>query len=446
MSPIRTALLGALIVALGPISLALYTPAMPTLVEAFGTDPATVKLTITLYFLGFAFAQIVCGPLSDAYGRKPVALAFFTIYLVGSVLAVFAPTITWLLVARALQGIGAAAGVATSRAVVRDQFTGQASARIMNMIGLIFAIGPAISPSIGALLLRTLGWHAIFVSMVVYGLVVVAATVFAISETNPNINPAAARPGNILRSYAALARDRTFMRFSLIMSCAFGGLYTLPALLPFVLIGMVGLTPTQYGLATLIQTASYAFGNLVTMQLLRRYDAVRLVPWGIAIFAAAAMIMAIILRIFPPSLFTIIGPTALWGFGSAWIVPGATTAALANAGGRAGVASAFMGFLQIGGGLAGTLIAAVMFADAFQALMNVMPFLAIIGGVGYALLAGRVLARARGNPERRNVKITADTKGVAGAGREEMEDLLHRPPGKAAARPPRPNSQQSRSR
>jgi DHA1 family bicyclomycin/chloramphenicol resistance-like MFS transporter len=422
----RTALLGALIVALGPISLALYTPAMPTLVEAFATDPATVKLTITLYFLGFAFAQLVCGPLSDAYGRKPVALSFFSIYLVGSVVAVFAPTITWLLVARALQGIGAAAGVATARAVVRDQYTGQASARIMNLIGLIFAIGPAVSPSIGALLLRTLGWHAIFVSMVLYGLVVVAVTIFAISETNPNINPAAARPRNILRSYAALARDRTFMRFSLILSCAFGALYTLPALLPFVLIGMVGLTPTQYGLATLIQTASYACGNLATMQLLRRYDAVRLIPFGIAIFCVAALVLAVGLRLFPPSLMTIIGPTALWAFGSAWIVPGATTAALANAGDRAGAASAFMGFLQIGGGLAGTLLAALLFADAFQALMNVLPLLAAAGVAGYALL-GRDVQRGPDKLDARDVEVAIDPTGVVGAGGEEIENLTHPP-------------------
>jgi MFS transporter, DHA1 family, multidrug resistance protein len=427
MSPMRTALLSALIVALGPVSLALYTPAMPTLVEAFATDAATIKLTITLYFLGFAFAQIVCGPLSDAFGRKPIALAFFAIYLAGSVVAVIGPSVTWLLVARALQGIGAAAGVATSRAIVRDQYTGQASARIMNLIGLIFAIGPAVSPSIGALLLRTLGWHSIFVLMVVYGLVVVAVTVLAVSETNPNINPAAARPKNILRSYAILARDRTFMRFSLIMSCAFGGLYTLPALLPFVLIDRIGLTPTQYGLATLIQTGTYAAGNLVTMQLLRRYEAVRLVPFGIAIFCAAAIIMAIILRIYPPSLATVIGPTALWAFGSAWIVPGATTGALANAGSRAGAASAFMGFLQIGGGLAGTLVAALLFADAFQALINVMPLLAIAGAVGYALLAGGVLPRRRRKPDPRNIEIAVDPTGVVGAGGEEIEDLLHGP-------------------
>jgi DHA1 family bicyclomycin/chloramphenicol resistance-like MFS transporter len=429
MSPMRTALLGALIVALGPISLALYTPAMPTLVEAFATDPATIKLTITLYFCGFAFAQIVCGPLSDAYGRKPVALSFFSIYLSGSLLAVFAPSVTWLLVARALQGIGAAAGVATSRAVVRDQFTGQASARIMNLIGLIFAIGPAVSPSLGALLLRTLGWHAIFALMVVYGLVVVGVTIFAISETNPNINPAAAHPKNILRSYAALAGDREFMRFSLILSCAFGGLYTLPALLPFVLIGMVGLTPTQYGLATLIQTAAYASGNVVTMQLLRRYEAVRLVPWGIAIFVAAAMILAVVLRLLPPSLATIIGPTALWAFGSAWIVPGATTAALANAGSRAGAASAFMGFLQIGGGLAGSLVAATLFADAYQALRSVLPLLAITGAAGYALLGGGIPRRRRG-PDPRDIELAVDPSGVVGGGGEEIENLTRPARGK----------------
>ncbi|MBV8849598.1 MAG: multidrug effflux MFS transporter [Methylobacteriaceae bacterium] len=427
MSPTRTALLGALIVALGPISLALYTPAMPTLVEAFATDPPTVKLTITLYFLGFAFAQLVCGPLSDAYGRKPVALVFFSVYLAGSLLAVFAPSITWLLVARALQGIGAAAGVATSRAVVRDQYTGQASARIMNLIGLIFAIGPAVSPSIGALLLRTLAWHAIFVLMVVYGLVVVGVTIFAISETNPNINAAAAQPKNIWRSYSALARDRAFMRFSLIMSCAFGGLYTLPALLPFVLIGMVGLTPTQYGLATLIQTGAYATGNLVTMQLLRRYEAVRLVPWGMAIIAAAGLILGIALRILPPNLTTIIGPTALWAFGSAWIVPGATTGALANAGSRAGAASAFMGFLQIGGGLAGTLVAAVLFADAFQALISVMPFLAFAGALGYAVSGGGV-GGARGDLDPRDVETAVDPSGIVGAAGEEIEDLIRQPP------------------
>ena len=137
MTEQRAAFISALIIALGPISLALYTPIMPELVAVFATTTGAVKLTILLYFLGFAFAQLVCGPLSDAFGRRPVAIVFFTIYLAASVAAALAPTIEFLQVARCLQGIGAAAGVATSRALVRDLFIGQASARIMNLTGLM---------------------------------------------------------------------------------------------------------------------------------------------------------------------------------------------------------------------------------------------------------------------------------------------------------------------
>src|SRR3954463_11093225 len=173
MTETRTAVVGALIVALGAISMSLYTPAMPALVDAFNTTPATVKLTLTVYFGGFAFAQLVCGPLSDAYGRRPIALGSFSIYLLGSVIAALSPTIQWLVVGRILQGIGVAAGIAISRAIVRDQFTGQRSARIMNLIGLMLAVGPAVSPTIGGVLLSTLGWHSIFLVMVVYGIVAV---------------------------------------------------------------------------------------------------------------------------------------------------------------------------------------------------------------------------------------------------------------------------------
>ncbi len=144
-----TALFGALLVALGPISMALYTPAMPTLVAAFGTTVGAVKATLTLYFAGFALAQLVCGPLSDAYGRRPVLIGFLSLYVIASVAAAMAPSVGVLMAARLVQGIGAACGTAISRAIVRDSFTGATSARIMNTIGIFLAIGPALSPSIG---------------------------------------------------------------------------------------------------------------------------------------------------------------------------------------------------------------------------------------------------------------------------------------------------------
>src|SRR4029079_648193 len=118
----RIAVIGGLLVALGPISLSLYTPAMPELVKGFATDVSTIKLTLTAYFAGFALAQLVCGPLSDAFGRRRVALAFTAIYLIGSIIAALAPDVGWLLGARLVQGIGAAAGVSIARAMVRDLY------------------------------------------------------------------------------------------------------------------------------------------------------------------------------------------------------------------------------------------------------------------------------------------------------------------------------------
>lgn len=141
MSERRTSIIGAFLVALGPISMALYTPAMPELVRAFASSEAAIKMTLSLYFGGFAFAQLVSGTLSDVIGRRRTTLIFMAIYLAGSLMAAFAPSIPVLLAGRLVQGIGASVGMTVARAIVRDQFTGTTAARIMNMIGMMLALG-----------------------------------------------------------------------------------------------------------------------------------------------------------------------------------------------------------------------------------------------------------------------------------------------------------------
>jgi MFS transporter, DHA1 family, multidrug resistance protein len=395
MSETRTALIGALIVALGSVSMALYTPAMPTLVQVLQTTPAAVKLSLTVYLFGFAFAQLVCGPLSDAFGRRPVALGFFCIYVVGSVIAVFSPTISWLLVGRALQGVGVAAGVAISRAIVRDQFTGQSSARIMNLIGLILAIGPAVSPTIGGVLLSSFGWHSIFVIMVVHGIVAVLVMGFWCVETNAAPDPTQAYPGQVARNYAMLIMDRGFMAASLVLGFAIGAFFTLAAMLPFVLMEKLGLTPTGFGLVMLAQTGFYALGAFVTGRLLRRYDVRPLVSIGLMLIAVAAIGFAFGLRLLPTSLYTVMAPVVFWSFGSALVIPGATTTALAGFPKVAGAASALAGFLQIGVGLAGTALAALLFDDALTALGTIMPGMALLALLAhFALEPKRELSHA----------------------------------------------------
>lgn len=179
----RTAILGAMLTSLGPVSMAIYTPAMPELVRAFSTTESAIKMSLTLYFGGFAIAQLVSGAMSDAFGRRKATILFLLIYLAGGALAAFAPSVEVLLAARLIQGIGASVGVTVARAVVRDQFSGHQAIGILNLIGIMLAVGPAAGPTIGGLSLLAFGWQSVFVLMLAFGLISITAIVFCLRET-----------------------------------------------------------------------------------------------------------------------------------------------------------------------------------------------------------------------------------------------------------------------
>lgn len=425
MSVTAAAAIGATMVVVGPISFASFTPAMPTLVTAFGTSSAMVKLTLTIFFLGYAFSQLFCGPLSDAYGRRPVAIGFFGVYLLGSAMAVVAPTILWLIVARALQGIGCAAGIAISRAIVRDQFTGQASARVMTLIGTMLAVGPAVAPSIGGLLLGLSGWHAIFLAMAGYGVLLVVLLVFFVPETNRFPDPALSRPSRMIKAYGELMRHRAFMRAGLVMGFGVGGIYTLASILPFVLIGEVGLTAPQFGLAMVLQTGFFMLGSIVTGRLLDRVGAARLVTVGTAILLSGAFAMALSTHILAPSVASVMLPVGIWAFAAAFLIPGCTTAALADFPHMAGAAAALTGFLQIGGGFLGSSVS-VLFASPLVALTVLVPAMGLCTMGTHLLLAPRARDRQPVAEDITQVspsdfELAADPLGMVGAAGDEVE-------------------------
>lgn len=373
-------------IAIGPLSLSLYTPALPTLVAAFGTTPAAVKLSLTVYFLGFCLAQLLCGPLSDAFGRRPVALAFFLVYFAGSIVDLLAPTIEILQIGRALQGVGAAAGVATSRALVRDLFVGQASARIMNRIGLFVGLVPALSPAIGGMLLTVANWRSIFMLMFAYAIVVVVMVWVFLPETNSARDRAQAHPLRIAGNYASLLRDRRFVAPATLMALVLGGVYTLPSLMPFVLIDRLGLTPLQYAFVMLAQTAALLVGNLAVGRLLRRVNARKLVPVGIVIIVAAGAGFAAVRLFSAPSVPAFAIPGAIWVFGLPFVTPGTMTSALSHFPRIAGAASSLIGFMQMGGGFVGSAIGAAAFGDPIAAVDTLLPAISIIAGLSYFML------------------------------------------------------------
>jgi DHA1 family bicyclomycin/chloramphenicol resistance-like MFS transporter len=395
MSPGRTIVTGGLLLALGSISLSVYTPAMPILVQAFGTTIDAVKATMTFYFAGFALAQLVAGPLSDAYGRRPATFGFLGLYLAASVVAAFAPSIHWLIGARLVQGIGASAGVAMSRAMVRDQYTGAASNHIMNMIGLVLGIGPAMAPTIGGLTLKAFGWQAIFILLIVYGAMCVLLVV-TMPETLASRDPSRFRPARLARTYTAVATDTRFLQPGLSVATTTGCLYALSTMLPFALIDRVGLTPWQFGLAMIIQSGSYIAGAAIMRQLLLRFTAEAILPFAIALVVLGGVLLAVGLRTLAPSVLTVMGPVAVLAVGIAFTQPAVTTAALAPFPTAAGAAAALFGAMQIGGGLLGSLVA-LLLPDQVIALATIIPGMAVLAVIAHVGL-GRV-NRARATEE-----------------------------------------------
>ena len=388
MSARRTAIVGGLMVATGPLSLTLYAPALPTLVLDLGTSDAGGKLTLSVYFAAFALAQLICGPLSDRYGRRAVGIAFFLIYVLGSLVSVAAPTLEVLFLGRFIQGFGVSAGVALSRAMVRDQFAGAEAIRILTLINLILTVTPAVAPTLGSVILLLGSWHHMFVVMAGFGLAIVALLGFGARETLPEDKRVPIKPSVVIGNYRRLLASPEFLLPSLLLGLVFSGFHGFTALLPFLLIDHMGLTPLQFAMAMLVQTASFIAGNLVVGYLSTRISSQRLVLVALILLAIGGAGFALLPNLFPGSVIAIMAPVGVWMIALAFVSPTSTAAAMSGFGSIAGAAGAMTGFFQVGGGFAGSLAAGMLWGDAKAVLGMLLPVVAVLA-IGVALIDRR---------------------------------------------------------
>ncbi|WLR92278.1 multidrug effflux MFS transporter [Shinella zoogloeoides] len=390
MSERRTSIISAFLVALGPVSMALYTPAMPELVHAFGSTESAIKLTLSLYFAGFALAQLVSGTMSDVLGRRKTTLIFMAVYLAGSLMAAFAPTVGVLLAGRLVQGIGASVGMTVSRAIVRDQFIGTEAARIMNMVGMMLAIGPAVSPTLGGFALGLFGWQSIFFLMVGFALAACGAVYFCMAETTTP-DRTKGHIGPILRGYGELATSSRFVSATLVMAGAVGALYGQATMLPFVLIDRVGLTPTQFGVGMLMQSGFFFAGTVVVRLLMRKMTPARIVFPGLCFIGIGSILIALASHMMEPTFLSVMGPVGIYAFGIAFVMPYMMTAAMEPFPHIAGSASAAMGFIQMGSGFIAGLIAAAIGLPlfAFGTIIPAMGLMAILSYAWYRAICTR---------------------------------------------------------
>lgn len=345
------------LVAYGPVSTDLYLPSLPAMQDAFATDIAGVQLTLTAFVWGFALAQLVYGPLSDRFGRRPVLLAGLVLFFVASLACLAATRIEELVAGRFLQALGACAGPVIGRAVVRDLYGPLDSGRMLAYMGTAMALVPAVAPSLGGVLEVAFGWRANFIALAVFGTLVLALTWFGLPESLRERDPTATRPGRVVRNFATLLCHRVFLGCTLAVSAVFAGLFSFISGSPFVLIEVLGLAPDRFGLAFLVAVVGFMGGSFLSGRLLRRLGTPRLVTAGCALCLFGGVSMALLALAGVVSLAAILVPCWFYFSGAGLAVPVGFAAALAPFPRMAGSASSLLGFLQMGlGGAAGMAV------------------------------------------------------------------------------------------
>lgn len=345
-SPGLRILLTAL-VAIGPLSTDLYLPALPVLVKVFGASVSTVQLTLSVFMAGFAASQLVYGPLSDRFGRRPVILGGMAVFFIATVACAFAPSIEALIVARFFQALGGCVGPVVGRAVVRDVFGRDRAASVLAYMATAMAVAPAVGPLIGGLLTEHIGWRANFVALSIFGAAVGLVAFRLLGESNVHRDPHALRPGRLAANYLTLLRDRAYLGFVAATASVFCGMFAFISGSSFLLVTGLGLSPTEYALCFASVVVAFMGGSFSAGRLSGRLGFVRMIRVGTALATVGGLIglgLALAGSMQAPS---IIAPMALFIFGAGLTMPNATAGAVANYPTMAGLASSLMGFVQM---------------------------------------------------------------------------------------------------
>lgn len=342
------AVLLTMVVALGPVSTDLYLPSLPAIREALGSDEPSVQLTLSGFLAAFALCQLVHGPLSDRYGRRPVLLGGLALYLAASVLCMLAPSIGWLIAGRFLQALGACVGPVVGRAVVRDVYGRERAAKVLAYMGAAMALAPAIGPVLGGLLQQWLGWQANFALMALFGLAAVVATGLLLGETNRHRNPEAMRPRRLVGNYRALVRDRTYLGYVAMLTAGYAGLFAFISGSSFVFIDYHRLSETAFGFCFAAAVLGYMAGTLLSGRLSGRFRLERLATVGAVLTAVAGAAGAVLGLFGVDTIAAILVPMAVYMAGIGFVMPNATAGAIGPFPTMAGAAAALAGFCTFG--------------------------------------------------------------------------------------------------
>ena len=351
MSPSLIVLILSLLLGLQPITTDLYLPALPAITEGFGASAAQSQLTLSALLLAFGASQLIWGPLSDRFGRRPVLLAGMLAYTVASIGSAFSPDMDWLIVARAVQGAAMGAGVMISRAMVRDLYTPIEGATMMSKGLTGLGVIACLCAPIGGALTDLMGWHAALLALAVFGASTLAVLGWRFEETLRQPDPHALRLAPLLRANADIIRHPVFLTWSALSAASYLGLFTYLATSSFVFTRTMGMSRTAYGLLMFTMSASYILGTFWCRWMLRRTSVHRTVAVAGGLTLTGATLLAVLAHLGHDQAWygpwAILLPFYIFMIGHGVHQPCGQSGAVGPFPHRAGTASALNGFLMM---------------------------------------------------------------------------------------------------
>ncbi len=347
MTPGTIVLLLSLLLGLQPITTDLYLPALPALTSSFGAPMAQAQLTLTALLLAFGVSQLVWGPLSDRFGRKPILLTGLGAYVLAGVGSTLAPSMMALIVWRAVQGAAMGAAVMCARAIVRDLYAPTQGARVMSKALSGLGVIALLSAPLGGLLTEVFNWRAAMLVLALFGALCLGLIASRFEETLQQQNPKAMQITTLLATWKLILRHPTFLAFSALSAASYGGLFTFLATSSFVFMNVLGLSKTGYGALMALNSLVYVAGTFLCRHWLPRFGVRRAVKWAGMLSLAGGTLMAVPSLMGVQSIWAILPAQLLFMMGHGVHQPCGQSGAVGPFPQAAGAASAMNGFLMM---------------------------------------------------------------------------------------------------